>query len=75
MKYQYILNNKVLFETNDAEEYFTYLITSTDKQLMHAVLYRLLRQSGGHICNMVTASQQHLDNLDVGMTDIDSSIL
>lgn len=56
MKFQYILNDKVLFETNDFLEYITYLYALDDHgQAKHSVLYRLLEKSGGHICEMVNA--------------------
>jgi hypothetical protein len=57
MKYQHILNKEVLFETDNATEYFTYLldIKGDVSQTKHAVLRSLLEKSNGHICEMATA--------------------
>lgn len=54
MKYQYILNNTLVFETNDVQEYFQFLIGRADKQVMYRVLYNLLEKYDGYICNVVT---------------------
>jgi hypothetical protein len=57
MKYQYILNDKIIFETNDASEYMLYLLTNKEaEQIKYSVLFRLLEQSNGHICNMVSVN-------------------
>lgn len=56
MKYQHILNGELLFETNDTTEYFQYLLSKGNTQLMHSVLYRLIDQSGGYIADMSQAS-------------------
>lgn len=55
MKYQYILNKEVLFETNDPSEFMTYLMTDPKAyQAKYCVLYELLEQSSGYICNMAS---------------------
>lgn len=58
MKYQHSLNDKVLFETDDASVFMEYLIT--DPKAMYAknsILYNLLVTSDGYICNMVSVTQ------------------
>ena len=56
MKYQHILNDVVIFETNNVSDFFHYLLTDSDaQQAKNSILYNLLEQSGGHICNMATA--------------------
>jgi hypothetical protein len=56
MKYQHILNNEVLFESNDASEFMLYLLTNDKaKQAKYSILYNLLEQSKEYICNMVSA--------------------
>lgn len=57
MKYQYILNNELLFETNDASEFYSYLINLEDyKQAFNSTMFNLLVKSKGYICNMADAS-------------------
>lgn len=57
MKYQYILNSKIVFETNDASEFHYYLINNEKaNQAKNSILYNLLEQSNGYICNMATAN-------------------
>lgn len=54
MKYQHILNGEVLFQTDDAGEFFTYLITNEKaQQAKNSVLFNLLEKSGSYICSMV----------------------
>lgn len=56
MKYQYILNNTILFETNDLSSFFHYLMTEKDaQQAKNSILYNLLEKSNGYICKMETA--------------------
>jgi hypothetical protein len=53
MKYQHILNGKLLFETDDSHEFMFYLMTNDKaKQAKYSVLYNLLKNSSGYICNM-----------------------
>ena len=55
MKYQHILNNEVLFETNDVSIFFSYLLTdSRAQQAKNSILYNLLEQSNGYVCNMIS---------------------
>ncbi len=65
MKYQHILNKVILFETNDASEFMLYLMN--DKQAVQAkysVFYKLLEQSNGYICEMVSA-QNSIKNIQI----------
>lgn len=55
MKYQHILNKKVLFETNDASEFMGYLLNNKQAvQAKNNILYDLLEKSNGYICEMVS---------------------
>ncbi len=55
MKYQYILNDVILFETNDVTIFFSYLLTEPKaEQAKNSILYNLLEKSGGYTCNMAT---------------------
>jgi len=59
MKYQYILNGEIMYQTDDASAFFHYLMfTEGAKQAMHSTLYQLLEKSNGHTCSMVSASKQ-----------------
>lgn len=54
MKYQHILNGKLLFETDSHSEFATYLMfDDRAKQAKHIVLCKLLEESEGHICNTI----------------------
>lgn len=71
MKYQHILNDRVLFESDSVDEFFTYLLTyPLVAQARNSILYNLLIKSNGYVCNMVTKKQERvpvrrvkLDNL------------
>ena len=52
MKYQYILNGTIIFETNDASTYFAYLMQH--EQLKNSVLLNLLHNAGKYTANMAT---------------------
>jgi hypothetical protein len=57
MKYQHILNGKLLFETDDSSEFFSYLISTKEtNQAKLSILYNLLEKSNGYICEMVSKS-------------------
>lgn len=56
MKYQDILNKKVLFETDNAHEFMQYLMKKENNQSLYSTLYNLLEQSKSYKCNMVTAT-------------------
>lgn len=58
MKYQYILNGEIIFQTNNVSEYYGFLVNRQDKQAMYSVLYNLLEQSKGYLCNMASAIPQ-----------------
>lgn len=59
MKYQYVLNGEILFETNNAEEFWRYLVfVIKEPHIKESVLYNLLEKSGGYKCNMATASSK-----------------
>jgi hypothetical protein len=59
MKYQHILNNKLLFETNSASDFFHYLMNNPDaKQAKNNILYNLLESNKGYICEMSTTTQE-----------------
>jgi len=51
MRYQYILNNKIVFETNDITEYFMFLMKN--EQLKNSVLFNLLNKAGKYTANMI----------------------
>jgi hypothetical protein len=54
MKYQHILNNELLFETDDPGQFVTYLMTDQKaQQAKYNVLYNLLEKSGGYICKLM----------------------
>lgn len=59
MKYQYILNGKIIFQSDSVSEYYSFLVNKEDKQTMYSVLYNLLEKSNGYICNMVSATPQN----------------
>ena len=59
MKYQYILNKKILFETNSPTEYFRYLLNLEDNSLKNDILHDLLGKSNGYICEMATAQTNY----------------
>ncbi len=66
MKYQHILNGKLLFETNNLSEFYNYLCTNEKaKQCKNSILFNLLEQSNGYICNMATAQPKELDWTDL----------
>ena len=50
MKYQYILNEKIVFETNDVKEYIDFILK--DSQLSTAVITDLLSKSDSYKCKM-----------------------
>lgn len=52
MKYQYKLNGKIIFETDNLSDYCTYLYNNP--QVRDSVLYNLLDKSNGYIANMAT---------------------
>jgi hypothetical protein len=54
MKYKYILNNTVIFETNDANEFMMFLLRDGNEHIRHSVLRNLLEKDG-YVCDMVTA--------------------
>ena len=51
MKYQYILDNKLEFETDDQNLFIDYLI---DQQLVHIVLYELFASKDKYTLEMAT---------------------
>ena len=52
-KYQYVLNNEIIFETDDAIEFVTYLLTNPKaSQAKYNVLYDLLEKKGNHIISL-----------------------
>lgn len=55
MKYQYKLNNEILFETDNVMDFFEYISTK-DSYVRDSVLIRLLEQSKGYIVNMGTTN-------------------
>jgi len=55
MKYQDILNKKVLFETNNAHEFMQYLMKKENTQSLCYTLINLLQNSKGYTCNMASA--------------------
>lgn len=58
MKYQHSLNDKVLFETDDALVFMEYLMTNPKAvYAKNSILYNLLVTSDGYICNMVSATK------------------
>lgn len=70
MKYQHILDGKLLFETNDITEYIQYLNSLNDfGQTKNMILYNLLYLSSGYICNVVTARKRHLSPLENELVD------
>lgn len=53
MKYQHILNDEILIETDDLSEFMTYLINDDRAKLARFnILYNLLDKANGYICNM-----------------------
>ena len=58
MKYMYILNNEVLFQTNSAKEYYDYIMNmEEDKYIRYTILLRLLEQSPtGYVADMATTN-------------------
>lgn len=58
MKYQYILNDVIIFETDNAHEFFQYLTNNTDKQMMNSTLYGLLDKAGSYKLSMYQAKKQ-----------------
>ena len=52
MKYQYTINNKVLFETNDMFKYIDFI--KERPQALQAVLVELLKNSEKYQCNLAT---------------------
>jgi hypothetical protein len=50
MKYQYILNGEIKFETDDVYEYMKYV--QSNYQLNQSVLFNLLLKAEGYIANM-----------------------
>jgi len=77
MKYKHILNGKLLFETNDASEFFSYLMDKETSQAKHSVLFNLLDKSNGYVCNMVSASRPKTLNgwIDAGANAYDEALL
>lgn len=55
MKYQYILNDKIVYQTDSASEFFVFLNKPENTQERNSILYNLLEKSGGYTCNMATA--------------------
>lgn len=51
MKYQYKLNDKLLFETNNVSEYVQYLIKNN---VATNILHNLLDMNNGYIAEMAT---------------------
>jgi hypothetical protein len=58
MKYQHTLNDKILFETDDALVFMDYLITNPKAVFAKkSIFYNLLLKNDGYICNMVSVTQ------------------
>ena len=56
MKYQYSLNNEVIFETNDAYEFMLFVLTdSRASQVKYNILYKLLEEKKEFKIEMVSA--------------------
>lgn len=55
MKYQYKLNNEILFETDNVMDFFEYISTKSP-HVKDCVLIGLLEQSKGYIANMATTN-------------------
>jgi hypothetical protein len=51
MKYQYILNKELLYETNNTSEFLAYLVANS---IAYTVLYDLLKQTEKYTCELVT---------------------
>lgn len=61
-KYRYILNNEVIYETDDAREFVTYLLTNPEaSQAKYSVLYNLLENIGHYTCNCSMVTKSHSD--------------
>jgi hypothetical protein len=59
MKYQHILNNELLFETDDVSEFLSYLLNDKRAaQAKNTILFNLLDKSNGYICKMVNAKSE-----------------
>jgi len=54
MKYKYILNDKVLFETDNIIDYINYI---RERNALNSVLYNLLQNAGEYTANMATARE------------------
>jgi len=54
MKYKYILNDTVIFETNDSSEFMKFLLRDGNEHIRNSVLHNLLEKNG-YVCDMVTA--------------------
>lgn len=52
MKYKLIINNEVVYQTDNAEDYYIYLINHKNQQFLQTILYNLLEKSNGYVCNM-----------------------
>lgn len=54
MKYQFILNNVIIFETDNVSEYFSFLLKPENVQIKNSVLYDLLEKSKSYTADMAT---------------------
>ena len=55
MKYQYKLNNKILFETDNIVNFFKYISTKSP-HVKDYILIGLLKQSKGYIADITTTN-------------------
>lgn len=53
MKYQYILNGILEFETDSASDFMTFLLKEENRQVRNSVLFNLLKKSDGYKAKMI----------------------
>ncbi len=52
MKYQYVLNKEILFETNNPTEFFDWLNHNVPPIMRESILHDMLKRSNGHVINV-----------------------